>query len=281
MSQALITGGAGFIGSHLADALLAKGWAVTIVDDLSTGRQANVPAKAIFRHAEAGGTACCDTFTHIFHLAATVGVERVGHYPSRVLTDSWVAGEMAVVAKSLKARFFYASSSEVYDLQPDPSPRWNYAIAKRMGEAWVQAKYPTATIGRFFNVVGPRQRPDFGFVLPRFVQAARAGAPLPLVGDGNQSRTLLHVADAVAGILATLEGPPGVYDIGSPNPPWTIRALGEHVGEILGCPVAFESKPAREHDVLSRPAPNINPLRALGWTATHTIAEAIRGLACE
>lgn len=281
MSQALITGGAGFIGSHLADALLEKGWAVTVVDDLSTGLRQNVAPSVIFRRAKAGGTECCQNFTHIFHLAATVGVERVTDRPFQTLTDGFLAGEMAVIAQSLKAKFFYASSSEVYDLQPDPSPKWNYAISKRMGEALVREKCPNAVIGRFFNVVGPRQRADFGMVLPRFVKAARAGCPLPLVGDGSQSRTLLHVADAVAGILATLEGPPGVYDIGSPDPPWTIRALGEHVGEILGCPITFESKPAREHDVLRRPTPNVAPLRALGWIATHTIAEAIRGLACE
>lgn len=224
----LVTGGAGFIGSHLVEALLARGDEVVVLDDLSTGRAANLAGPGGRVELVAGSVLDAALVARlvartegVFHLAARVGVRLVLEQPSATLETN-VVGTRNVLAAAAQhgARVLFASSSEVYGRNEAPpfaedapllpgatrEPRWSYALSKAMGEALAFAHARehglALTVVRFFNVVGPRQRGDFGMVLPRFVRAAVAGLPLEVYGDGVQTRSFLHVADAVERVLA-------------------------------------------------------------------------------
>ncbi len=233
--RALITGGAGFIGSHLADALLARGYQVTIIDDLSTGRFENIEHLVdhpLFQFA-------IDTITNevvmdrlasecdiIFHLAAAVGVRLIVDRPVHTIETN-VMGTEAVLQAALRyrARVLVASTSEVYGkmtvvpfaedddviLGPTSRSRWAYAASKMVDEflalAYYREKKLPVVVFRLFNTVGPRQTGRYGMVIPRFVQQALQGEPLTVYGDGRQSRCFMHVKDAVAGILALANSP--------------------------------------------------------------------------
>lgn len=249
----LITGGAGFIGSHLAEALLGQGHQVTVIDNLSTGRFSNIKqlvdqdckdnGRSSFRFA-------IDSITNeivldrlvsesdlIFHLAAAVGVKLIVENPVHTIETN-IMGTEAVLKAALRYRVkvLVASTSEVYGkgnqipfrenddvvLGPTSRSRWAYAASKMVDEflalAYWHEKGLPVVITRLFNTVGPRQTGQYGMVVPRFVQQALKGEPLSIYGDGKQSRCFLHVRDAVAALISLMQSPKAVgevFNIGS------------------------------------------------------------------
>jgi UDP-glucose 4-epimerase len=229
----LITGGAGFIGSHLAEALLAKDYHVTIIDDLSTGRFENIAPLTDhpnFRFV-------IDTITNegvmdrlvsecdmIYHLAAAVGVMLIVEQPVHTIQTN-IAGTEVVYKTALryKTKVLVASTSEVYGkgntipfredddvvLGPTSRSRWSYAVSKMVDEflglAYYREKGLPVVVFRLFNTVGPRQTGRYGMVIPRFVQQALDGEKITVYGDGSQTRCFLHVRDAVRAIIALSE----------------------------------------------------------------------------
>ena len=231
--RVLITGGAGFIGSHLAEALLSAGHRVTIMDDLSTGRFENIAhlvGQPAFQFAIDSITndMVLDRLTSecdmVFHLAAAVGVELIVRQPVHTIQTN-VMGTEAVLrtAARYRARVLIASTSEVYGkgsrvpfseeddvlLGPTKKNRWAYAASKMVDEflglAYYHEKNLPVTIMRFFNTVGPRQTGRYGMVVPRLVGQTLAGQPLTVYGDGQQSRCFCDVADVVRAALALAE----------------------------------------------------------------------------
>jgi len=239
--RALITGGAGFIGSHLAEALIARGHQVTLIDNLSTGRFENIQHLVDhprFRFA-------IDTITNemvmdrlasecdiIYHLAAAVGVMLIVEKPVHTIETN-VMGTEAVLKAALRyrAKVLIASTSEVYGksdhipfgeeddvvLGPTSRSRWAYAASKMVDEflalAYHREKGLPVVICRLFNIVGPRQTGRYGMVIPRFIQQAIRGESLQVYGDGQQSRCFLHVSDAVEAILALADCPQAVGEV--------------------------------------------------------------------
>ena len=225
----LVTGGAGFIGSHLVERLLAEGHAVVVIDDASTGHWGNLAAvrhhprltlveSAVSRHPSLARDVA--GAQGVFHLAAAVGVELVVDQPRRCIETN-LRETQAILDAAVPERtpVFFTSTSEVYGksdkpwfseeddllIGPPTLSRWSYACSKLLDEFLVLACHAEhgvpVVIARLFNVVGPRQTGRWGMVLPRFIEAARAGRPLRVHGQGNQTRCLCHVADAVDAIL--------------------------------------------------------------------------------
>jgi UDP-glucose 4-epimerase len=242
----LITGAAGFIGSHLSESLLAQGHRVTGIDNLSTGRIENI--QHLFRHplfdfarASIQDEIVMDRLASqadiIIHLAAAVGVQLIVEKPVHTIETN-VMGTEAVLQVALRygAKVLIASTSEVYGkstsfpfqedsdvlLGPSSRSRWAYAASKLVDEflalAYLQEQGLPVVIFRLFNTVGPRQTGRYGMVIPRFVQQALNNEPLSVHGDGQQSRCFLHVKDAVRGIIGLSEHPDAigqVFNIGS------------------------------------------------------------------
>ena len=257
----LITGGAGFIGSHLADYHLTRGDRVHVVDNLSTGVIDNLSGALTqpdFRFSEADivtwdelSAAVCWA-DRIYHLAAVVGVFRVLERPIDVMATNIAGCERlfrAVDRCNWQPQVLVASSSEVYGprsdpllredmdlvIQPEAPPRWNYAISKLADEAFALSYARTrgipVTVARLFNTVGPRQTGRYGMVVPRFVRQALAGEPLTVFGDGEQSRAFTDVRDTVVMLdelaaRATTDGL--IVNVGS-DQPVTINQLAERV----------------------------------------------------
>lgn len=223
----LVTGGAGFIGSHLVEYLMSKDHSVHVVDDLSTGRAENVSPflrdpKFSFDKADIltwdGIWAATRAADQVFHLAGVVGVRRVLSDPIRVMATNIAGTERllrAVAAGQRRPRMLLASTSEVYGFSGLPSQseaddltykagnwtRWSYAVTKLAGEhfanAYAREKDLPISSMRFFNMVGPRQRGEYGMVLPNFVRQAVRGLPIVVYGDGEQTRSFCDVRDAV------------------------------------------------------------------------------------
>jgi UDP-glucose 4-epimerase len=224
----LITGGAGFIGSHLAEHLLAQGEEVLVWDDLSTGRMSNLRCCL----GEPGFSYVISDYTHdptflaavekvdvVYHLAAAVGVELIVRDPVRTIQTNIVGAEVALSAAARYGkRIFVASTSEVYGkgtklpfsedddvlYGPTTKRRWNYAITKAVDEFLLLAYHEShalpGVVARFFNTVGPRQVPFYGMVIPRFIEQAQTGAPITVYGDGSQRRCFAHVRDIVPAV---------------------------------------------------------------------------------
>jgi UDP-glucose 4-epimerase len=225
----LITGGAGFIGSHLAEALLARGEEVIILDDLSTGSVENVrhfrtsPSVHLFYESVMDRRLLAELVDEsdvVFHLAAAVGVRRIIESPVRTIETNVNGTKLVLEAAAKKKKLvFLASTSEVYGkngkapfsedddtvLGPTTKSRWSYAASKSLDEflalAYSKEKRLPVVIGRLFNTVGPRQTGRYGMVLPTFVSQALEGAPLTVFGTGKQSRCFGFVGDAVEAIL--------------------------------------------------------------------------------
>ncbi|MCU9849601.1 GDP-mannose 4,6-dehydratase [Defluviimonas sp. WL0024] len=315
--KVLITGGAGFIGSHLSERLIAEGHSVTVLDDLSTGRTENLAGLSghnRFRFHE--GTildpALVGTLTDeadmIIHLAAAVGVKLIMEEPSRsILTN--VGGTETVLKAALKdlKPVFVASTSEVYGkatkfpfgedddltIGATKNLRWSYACAKTLDEflalAYVREADLPATVLRFFNTTGPRQTGRYGMVLPNFVQAALEGRPLLVHGTGEQSRCFGHVADAVEAMVRLMATPAArgeVFNVGN-DEEVTIRALAEQVVAATGSPseirlVPYETVYPAGFEDMARRLPDVSKLeRATGFRPRRPLSEIIADIVAE
>jgi UDP-glucose 4-epimerase len=262
--RALITGGAGFIGSHLSEALLDAGHDVLVLDNLSTGSFDNIAhlkGRAGFEYFidavdnEPLLAELIDRSDVVFHLAAAVGVKLIVEQPVHTIETNVHGTEVVLKhANKKKKLVVIASTSEVYGksedvpfredsdlvLGPTPKHRWAYACSKAIDEFlalayWKERKLPVIIV-RFFNTVGPRQTGQYGMVIPNFVRQALAGEPITVFGDGTQSRSFTHVGDVV-GALLKLVGERAaigqVINIGNTQEV-TIRALAERVRELSG-----------------------------------------------
>jgi UDP-glucose 4-epimerase len=253
----LITGGAGFIGSHLAERLLERGDDVYAMDDLSTGSIENIqhiknhPRFSYFidsienRQLTGELVDVCDI---VYHLAAAVGVRLIVESPVRTIETNIRGTEVVLgLAAKKRKRVLITSTSEVYGkrnrvpfredddlvLGPTSKGRWSYACSKAIDEFlaiayWKEKRVPTV-IARLFNTVGPRQTGRYGMVIPSFVKQALAGSDITVFGDGTQSRCFTHVSDAVEALIALAEHPDAVgevYNIGS-SKEVTIAELAE------------------------------------------------------
>lgn len=239
--KVLITGGAGFIGSHLSDRLIAAGHRVTAVDDLSTGRLENVAhlegAPGFqFVHESIMHEAVMDRLVSecdvVYHLASAVGVELIVSRPVEVIERCILGTEIVLkTAHRYKKKVLLTSTSEVYGknqrvpfaedddrvLGPTTKSRWSYSCAKAIDEflalAYLKEKKLPIVIVRLFNTVGPRQTGQYGMVVPRFVQQALAGKPLTVYGDGSQQRCFGYVGDVVGALVGLMEHPGAVGQI--------------------------------------------------------------------
>jgi UDP-glucose 4-epimerase len=318
----LVTGGAGFIGSHLVEALIAAGERVTVVDDESTGRLANLNASGLAAALQQGQLTVLRgsigdpalvkrllaEVDEVYHLAAAVGVALIAKeprqtierniYPTQLLLDELCVQHQ--LGRSVK--FYLASTSEVYGKNPKPvwneeddlvfgattKPRWSYGASKAIDEFLTlacsrQFGLPVV-IGRFFNVVGPRQTGAYGMVLPRFVQAAKAGQPLVVHDDGKQTRCFAHVRDVVRAVCALMNSPAAVgrvFNIGG-DQPVSIQQLAERVIALAGSssPVEYQSyHDAYDADFedIRRRVPDVSRIRStIGWRAELTLDDIIR-----
>ena len=303
---ALVTGGAGFIGSHLAELLLDDGWEVYALDDLSTGSEANVfhlrdnPNFHLTVESVLSASVVSELVHKadaIFHLAAAVGVRLIVERPGHTLLTN-VRGTENVLeyAGRFEKPVLIASSSEVYGdhpgenlplredarriYGPTTAKRWAYADSKAMDEFLALARHEEdglrCVIARLFNTVGPRQSGEYGNVIPRFVQAALAGEPLEVHGDGSQTRCFCHVADTVRALSALLreESASGeIFNVGSTESV-TILELAERILERTGSSSEIVYVPYEEvygHGVeeMFQRMPAIDKINAaVGWSPT-------------
>jgi UDP-glucose 4-epimerase len=303
--SALITGGAGFIGSHLAERLLADGWEVFALDDLSTGSERNVAhlrgrrdfhlvVDSVLKSSVVNELVHrCDV---VFHLAAAVGVRLIVEEPVRTLVTN-IQGTETVLdyCNEFGKRVLVASTSEVYGDRREPEPlvedgrrmygpttsrRWAYAESKALDEflalAYHQERGLNCVIVRLFNTVGPRQSGQYGMVVPRFVSAALAGRPLEIHGDGTQTRCFCHVQDTIRALTSLMDADDvsgEIFNVGSTERV-TINDLARRVLEQTGSHSKIVGVPYDEvygqgiEDMLHR-QPSIDKVTsAVGWEPT-------------
>lgn len=297
----LITGGAGFIGSHLADSLLSRGDEVTIIDDLSTGSMRNVAhlrGNERFRYVVGSMlnapllAELVDDADAVFHLAAAVGVKLIVESPVRTIETNVRCTELLLdVAGKKKKKVLVASTSEVYGkstaipfredgdlvLGATTRGRWSYACSKAIDEFlaiahWRERCLPTVVV-RLFNTVGPRQSGRYGMVIPRFVKQGLEGRAITVYGDGSQSRCFTHVSDTVRALIALMDTDKAVgevYNVGS-RQEITILELATRVKEMTGANSEIEFVPfsvayEENFEDMSRRVPSIDKIeRAIGW----------------
>ena len=293
----LVTGGAGFIGSHLVERLLADGKSVVVVDDLSTGSLENLRAVSghpRLRVIQSRVSACpglaqlVAEAESVYHLAAAVGVDLVVRSPIHVLQTNLHETEVVLEAAAPRGvPVLLASTSEVYGksrkeafdedddllIGPPHQARWSYACSKLMDEflalAYAKERALPVVIARFFNTVGPRQTGRYGMVLPRFIAAARSGQPLKVYGDGRQTRCFCYVGDTVEALVRLAHCPAArgqVFNIGSTEE-ISIRGLAAKVIEILGSTSSVELVPYSQayepgFDDMRRRKPLVDKLEA-------------------
>ncbi|MEA2231784.1 MAG: UDP-glucose 4-epimerase [Solirubrobacteraceae bacterium] len=308
----LITGGAGFIGSHLAEELLTAGHRVHVLDDLSTGSIDNIrQLKADPRFNYTIDTCASpsivaelvDEADVVYHLAAAVGVELIVESPVRTIETNVHCTEVVLAQASKKRKpVLIASTSEVYGksrslpfredgdivLGAPTAGRWSYACSKAIDEFlavayWKERKQPTV-IARLFNTVGPRQTGRYGMVVPRFVGQALAGRALTVHGDGTQTRCFCHVGDVVRALVDLMTiGEPAygeVFNIGSQEE-ISILSLAERVRELAGSDsqirlIAYDEAYEAGFEDMPRRLPDIAKIqRTLGWTPTRSLDEIL------
>jgi UDP-glucose 4-epimerase len=309
--KALVTGGAGFIGSHLAERLLDAGGEVVVVDNLSTGSLANIEAfesAAGFDFVEGDirdgelMTRLAEKSDVIFHLAAAVGVQLIADDPVRTIETN-IGGTETVLeaANRFGVKTLIASSSEVYG-KSEAVPfgedddlvfgstsmsRWAYACSKAidefLGQAFYQQYELDVVMARFFNTIGPRQTGRYGMVVPRFVTAALRNEPVQIYGSGKQSRCFCYVGDlveALVGLVNCKQAAGRVYNIGSKEE-ISIEALAEKIIEMTGSKsrkeyISYEDAYGRPIDDMMRRVPNIERIReAIGWEPKTNLTETL------
>jgi UDP-glucose 4-epimerase len=313
--KALITGGAGFIGSHLSDRLLETGHRVTAVDDLSTGRLANIAhlegAPGFqFVHESIMHEAVMDRLVSechvVYHLASAVGVELIVSRPVEVIERCVLGTEIVLrTAHRYKKKVLLTSTSEIYGknsqvpfsedddrvLGPTTKSRWSYSCSKAIDEflalAYHKEKKLPIVIVRLFNTVGPRQTGQYGMVLPRFVQQALSGQPLTVFGDGSQQRCFGYVGDIVGALVALMEhsGAVGqIFNIGNTEEV-SILQLARRVIELTGSTSQIQFVPydlAYEtgFEDMARRIPDLTRVQALiGYQPMVGLDEMIRRIA--
>jgi UDP-glucose 4-epimerase len=297
--RALITGGAGFVGSHLAEALLARGDEVFVLDNLSTGSIENIEhlkARPRFRYAidsvmnEPVAAELVDRVDVVFHLAAAVGVRLIVDSPVNTIETNVHGTETLLkLANKKKKKVVVASTSEVYGksntvpfredgdlvLGPTSKGRWSYACSKAIDEflalAYHKEKRLPVVVVRLFNTVGPRQTGRYGMVVPNFVKAALSRRPLHVFGDGTQSRCFTYVSDVVAALLQLAEREEAVgqvFNVGNDREEITILDLARRVKERTGSTseialVPYDQAYEEGFEDMQRRVPDLSKIRAL------------------
>jgi UDP-glucose 4-epimerase len=310
--KALVTGGAGFIGSHLAQRLAADGNEVIVVDNLSTGNLKNIAAladkpgfefvKGDIRDDGAIESAVkkCDK---VFHLAAAVGVQLIADSPVHTIETN-IAGTQVVleIANKYKRPIFIASTSEIYGksesvpfredddlvLGSTSMPRWAYACSKAVDEflgfAFHQQYGLDVVIGRFFNTIGPRQTGRYGMVVPRFIESALKNEPIQIYGTGKQSRCFCFVEDVVDAVIRLMDCPGAIgeaFNIGS-DEEITMEGLADKIIEITGSKskkefVPYEVAYGRPIEDMMRRVPCLDKIQnAIGWQPQTELSEILR-----
>jgi UDP-glucose 4-epimerase len=310
----LITGGAGFIGSHLADKLLREGHSVTVVDDLCTGAIQNIETLKTSAHFNYVVDSIfnrpllaelIDDHDAVFHLAASVGVRLIVESPVRTIETNVKGTEVVLeFANKKKKKVLIASTSEVYGkstkipfsedddlvMGATHKGRWSYACSKAIDEFlalayWKEKKLPVVIV-RLFNTVGPRQTGRYGMVLPNFVRAALAGEPLTVFGDGTQSRCFCHVKDTVGALSRAIEHPGAVgqiLNVGS-NEEISIGDLALLVKSMTGSASPIHYIPYDEayeegFEDMHRRVPDISRINSLfGFQPTHDIRQIVQSV---
>ena len=311
----LVTGGAGFIGSHLCDALTKRGDSVVVLDNLSTGNRKNIehllnhPAFELIEDSVLNVAAvnqAVASVDHVLHLAAAVGVFTIVDKPLESLATNLRGTENILeAAHKHHKEVLIASSSEIYGKNAGGalneesdrivgSPlksRWSYSEAKAIDESmayfYYQEKKLAVRIIRFFNTVGPRQVGHYGMVVPRFVSAALKNEPLTVYGTGSQSRCFCHVHDAISGLLAVIDSNATlgeVFNIGN-DEEITIEDLAREIIEITGSSsiiekVLYEKAYAPGFEDMQRRIPDISKInRVVGWTPKLSLDSIISDIA--
>jgi len=313
----LVTGGAGFIGSHVCDALVARGDSVVVLDNLSTGISHNLDSLVgnsafDFISGSILDTSLVDSLVSsvdsVLHFAAAVGVFTIVDKPLESLMTNLRGTENILEAAAKHSKpVLIASSSEIYGSAGSDgsalseesdrivgSPlksRWSYSEAKAIDESMaifyhLEKGLPVRLV-RFFNTVGPRQVGHYGMVVPRFVEAALAGTPLAVYGTGNQSRCFCHVSDAVAAVLMLIDSPAAVgqvFNVGN-DAEITIGDLAKKVVSKLGSSSAIEMIPYEDayapgFEDMQRRVPDISKIKSvIGWAPKLGLDEIIRDIA--
>ncbi len=307
----LVTGGAGFIGSHLVEALVARGHDVLVLDDLSTGSRENIEHLLAAEKVELveGSTtdldlvdACMRAVDACMHLASAVGVQLVVEQPLETLIRNVRGADVVISAAARHDRWLlFTSTSEVYGknstgaleeesdrvLGSSFKARWGYAIAKSFGEALIHGYHrqegARMVVTRLFNTVGPRQAAAYGMVLPRFVRQALEGADLTVFGDGTQSRCFVHVLDTVDALLLLADSDEAIgnpYNVGS-SLEVSIAELARRVIARTGSDsrvilVPYDEAYDGGFEELGRRKPDTSALEGMtGWRPRRTLEEAI------
>jgi len=315
--RALITGGAGFIGGHLSRHLLKRGWHVTIIDDLSTGRRSNIQdlEKRPRFHMVIGSITNETVMDHLvsecdvcFHLAAAVGVQLIVHDAVHTIETNIAGTEVVLkIANRYRKKVVVASTSEVYGksdnarfsedddmiLGPTCKSRWSYACSKAIDEFLALAHHKQnhlpVVIVRLFNTVGPRQTGAYGMVVPRFMKQALLNEPITVYGDGQQSRCFGYVEDVVRGIIALSEEPRAVgqvFNLGATSE-ITIEKLARRVISLTRSKsklvfVPYDKAYESGFEDMRRRVPNISKASKLvGYRPTVGLDEIIRRVAAD
>ena len=310
--HALITGGAGFIGSHLADALIARGDTVAILDNMSTGSKKNITHlegkitthEGDIRDKELVDKLVAESDT-VFHMAAALGVKNIMEHTIESIDRNFNGSEVVLnAATKHNKRLLIASTSEIYGKNPNQplneesdrvvgAPqkiRWTYSDAKALEEAVAHTLHKThslkVTTVRFFNTVGPRQTGQYGMVVPRFIQAALKNEDIIIYDDGSQSRVFCHIEDAVRAVLTLADTDSTIgdyFNVGGTGET-TIKELAEKVIEhtksksrIKYIPYT-DAYPAGFED-MQRRVPDITKIKkAIGWEPTHTLDSIVESV---
>jgi UDP-glucose 4-epimerase len=312
MQRVLITGGAGFIGSHLAEKLLAQGKEVRVIDDLSTGSETNIAGlsdnpRFRFLHSSIRDSRelerAVERVDFIYHLAAAVGVELVVKSPVYTIEDN-VRGTEDVLAAAAKrgVGVLLTSTSEVYGkserecfredddllIGPPTFGRWSYACSKLLDEFlavayWREKKLPVIVV-RLFNTVGQRQTGRYGMVVPRFVQSALHDEPILIHGDGKQTRCFCHVSDVVRALVELPQHDRAigqVYNVGSTEEV-SILELARRVKLLTECHselrlISYDQAYAKGFEDMRRRVPSIDKIyQLMGWRPMKTLDQILR-----